>query len=104
MEVADSVHVTLEAIALLDGGNAGGSAGEDQVASPELEEAGQECDLVRYVPDHLRKIARLLAHAVDGEPDGARRWTLDAFRRHQRGARSGFLEGLRHLPWPRQLL
>ena len=39
--------------ALLDGADAGGCAGEDQVARLELEQAGQELDLVRDVPDHL---------------------------------------------------
>src|SRR5262245_4382058 len=57
VELSDAVDVPLQAVAPLDGTDAGRRAREDQVASPEFEQCGQEGNLVWNVPDHLVEIA-----------------------------------------------
>src|SRR5205085_2091339 len=87
LEIADAVDMALELVALLGGPDARGRAGEDQVAGFELEQTGQELDLVGDVPDHLRQVARLLAHAIDLEPDRTFVGALDVLRGNQGSAR-----------------
>src|SRR5438045_7852021 len=93
LEIADAVDVTLELVALLGGADARGRAGEDQIAGLERKQAGQELDLMRDVPDHLRQVARLLAYTVHLEPDRAFGRALDMLRRDQGRARCRVLEG-----------
>src|ERR1700733_10148959 len=94
LDVADVVDVAVHDVALLDGADAGRGAGEDQVALLQLEQAGEGGDLAGDVPDHLGKVAGLLALAVDVEPDRALGRVLHARRRHQGRAGGRLFERL----------
>ena len=88
----------IEAVAGLDGADAGGGACVDQVAGAQPFVAADMGDDLGRAPDHVGDVGGLTGGAVEGEADGAACDMAAVFHRAQRAERGGEGEVFRGIP------
>src|SRR3989304_5105038 len=85
-QIAHAVDMALELVARMDGPDARGRAGEDEIPGLYRDELRQIGDLLLHVPDLLREVALLPRLPVHLDPDRALGRMADLGGSLQRGA------------------